>query len=579
MENDKYQFLSSQTLPVGDNDFRSIVEQGLDFVDKTLLIKEIMDSGDKVILIPRPRRFGKTFNMSMLQCFFASMVRGKPTKGVFDKLKIAKIENYLQQYQGKYPVIFLTFKDVRGSDFQSTYEKLRQVMAELYRDHYELLDSNALIEEEKRAFKDILSRVATKEDVESALKALTTYLYRHHGVEPIVLIDEYDTPIHAGFTNKYYDKIVECMKSILSPALKDNPYMRKGVLTGIMRVSKESLFTGLNNVTVYSLLESRYSEYFGFTEAETRSLLERRGMENLAEDIKNWYNGYMMGNNIIYNPWSIVNCISKNGMLQPYWVHTSDNALIRDLLVKTSIAFKSQFEFLLQGKAIEKVINENIVFNDLQADEDTIWSLLLMTGYLKIVSKQLTLQEGASLCKLEIPNREIRSLYRDIIIKSWLSADYKQYDQFLNSFIQGNIEGFKEHLNKMLLQTASTFDMAMNPEAFYHGFMLGLLADLNPAEYEVKSNRESGYGRYDIMVMPKTLNRLAILLEIKNVKELTGKQDINVLLDEMAKEGLKQMSERQYTAELEQRNVSTVLRLGLAFYGKLFKIEHDKIQF
>jgi len=571
MSNDKRIF-SPPTLPVGINDFRRIIENKLDFVDKSLLVKMIIESGDEVILIARPRRFGKTLNMSMLQHFFAAEVDGKSTKGLFDNLKITQTETYLQ-HQGKYPVIFLTFKDVRGLSFESTQKELVNVMSKLYRRHYEVLDSDSLIEEEKNVFRSILSQTASKEVVWRALRELTEYLYRYYGKEPIVLIDEYDTPIHSGYAQKYYKEIVECMRSVLSPALKDNPYIHKAVLTGIMRVSKESLFTGLNNIKVYSILAPQYSEYFGFTEEEVQQLLVRQGREDLSEDIKNWYNGYLMGDTVIYNPWSIVNCLVDKGVLKPYWVNTSDNALIRDLLAKTSEDFKSQFELLLQEKTVEKSIDENIVFSDLQANEEVIWSLLLMSGYLKIVDHQMT--DWGIVYKLGIPNQEVRDLYRNIIIKYWLSSDYLQYDQFLKSLIQGNIAEFIKHLNKIMLQTASTYDMAKEPEAFYHGLMLGLLASLNPRHYEIKSNRETGFGRYDIMVIPKESTRLGILLEVKNIEKPTGKQDIDLLLQIEAKKGLNQIKERQYSAELEQRNIGQILQIGLAFCGKRFKMEHE----
>jgi hypothetical protein len=546
-------------LPIGYDDFRKVIDNKLDFVDKTLFAKDVIDDTAEVILITRPRRFGKTFNLSMLRYFFADKVNGQSTQELFDGLKIAQSGAQYMQHQGQHPAIFLTFKDVKETSFDAAYASICKLMSQIYLEHEELLESPNLTSQQKIIYKKVMEEQAAEVDIRSALKDLTHYLYRHHGKKPVVLIDEYDAPIQSGYLHGYYPKIVSFMQSLLGAALKTNSYLHKAVLTGILRISKESLFSGLNNLKVYSLLNKRYAKYFGFTETEVEQLLIKAKLQQLHDEIKKWYNGYQIGEETVYNPWSIVNCLQEEGSLKPYWVNTSDNALIKNLLVQTSGEFKKQFELLLQKKPIEKIIDENFVFDDMVKDESAAWSLLLMAGYLK-VTDSLQTDQGLR-CVLEIPNREINNLYRGII-ERWLSNGYgvEWYNRFLQHLLEGNVIAFEEALTHILQQTISVHDTAKQPEAFYHGLMLGFTASLNQKEYEVKSNHESGYGRYDIVLIPQNKQRLGIILEIKITKE----DD----LQKTAEQALDQIDKQQYEAELKQRGISHILKIGIAFKGK-----------
>jgi hypothetical protein len=560
-------------LPIGYDNFRDIIDQKLTFVDKSLLIKSFLDDkGTQVTLITRPRRFGKTTNLSMLHHFFAEEVLGKPTKDLFTGLKIMQQGSEYLQHQGKYPVIALSFKDVKDGSFQSAYDNLCNLLSRTYAEHLLLLDSPKLTSRQKMDFEAIYERKAEESQVRSSLLDLCNCLYQHYGEKVILLLDEYDTPIQSGYAHGYYDKIVGLIRHLLGASLKSNPYLHRAVLTGILRISKESLFSGLNNIEVYSLLRCEYSQYFGFTEAEVASLLKESGLAAELKEVRAWYNGYQVGNTVVYNPWSITNCIKRKGLLKPYWVNTSDNLLIKHLLVKSSTKFKHEFELLLEDKVVEKYIDENFVFPEINSSEAAVWSLLLMTGYLKVVASQETLQ--GSLCQLKIPNQEIRNLYRNII-EVWLSngKGVEWYNEFIHNLLEGNVAAFKDNLSDIMLQTASVHDLAREPEAFYQGLMIGLTASIDKREYEIKSNRESGIGRYDIVIIPKDIHKLAILFELKSVKTSKQDEDLSLLLQQAAKEALLQIDKKVYDAEMQQRGINHVLKMALAFSGKVFHLE------
>ncbi len=565
-------------LPIGYDNFRKIIENKLDFVDKSLLIKDFIDDkSTEVALIIRPRRFGKTLNLSMLHHFFATEVHGKPTKELFSGLKIMQQGQQYLQHQGKYPVVALSFKDVKDGEFETGYANLCNLLSRTYEEHILLLDSHKVTSQRKKIFEAVLKGEADKSQIKSSLLDLTNCLYQHYGEKAILLLDEYDTPIQSGYMHGYYTKITEVMRHLFSAALKSNPYLYRAVLTGILRISKESLFSGLNNLEVYSLLRSEYGQYFGFTEEEVGLLLKESGLEIKLEEVREWYNGYQVGNTVVYNPWSIVNCIKRKGLLQPYWVNTSDNILVKDLLTRSSTKFKHEFELLLEDKVVAKFIDENFVFSELKAKEKeaAVWSLLLMTGYLKVISSEETLQ--GTLCQLKIPNLEIRNLYRKII-ELWLSngKGLEWYNEFLNHLLTGNVEKFKDSLSNIMLQTVSVHDLAREPEAFYQGLMIGLTASLDKHDYEKKSNRESGYGRYDIVIIPRDINKLAIILELKSVKAPKKKESLKLLLQQEAKEALVQIDENVYNSEIEQHGIKNVLKMGLAFSGKEFHVESKR---
>lgn len=549
--------------PIGQSDFRKIIEGGFEFIDKSLFIQDVINDAD-VILITRPRRFGKTLNLSLLHHFFASDLRGKPTKSLFRGLKISEAPADVLAHQGKHPVIFLSFKDIKDTQFKMLYEKISELMTRVYDEFSYLLNSDFLSIQQKQFFQLILNREGNAAQLESALQVLTHCLSKHHGVNPLLLIDEYDTPIQQGYMHGYYDNIMQFFRNFLSMALKDNPYLFKAVLTGILRISKESLFSDLNNIKVYSLLHQRYSEYFGFTESEVSQLLQRSQMEDKENEVPAWYNGYQFGDRTIYNPWSIINFIAEQGKLQPYWVNTSDNLLIKKLVLHSSIHFKSQFESLLREIPIQTIIDDHLVFHYLNSNEVSIWTLFLMTGYLKVIEQKAT--DQGLLCTLAIPNREVRNLYRNII-ELWLSdgRTLNWYNQFLMELLNGRPANLKKYLEEMLIQVMSVHDAAKEPEAFYHGLMLGLTASLH-TDYEIKSNRESGFGFYDIMLIPRDPKKLGVVIELKASE--AGN------LEKAAAAALKQISDNRYTTELTSRGIKNILKLGMAFSGKKLHIEH-----
>lgn len=544
-------------LPIGVSDFREIIENGYEFVDKSLFIQDVIND-TKVILITRPRRFGKTLQLSMLKYFFSSDETKESNKLLFKDLKITRSNQKILEHQGKYPVVFLTLKDIKATHFENIYKGFCVKIKDLYLEHRYLLDSPKLHKEEKAIYESILKQEASSVIMEDSLKALTKYLSKHYGVNPVVLIDEYDTPIQQGRAFGFYEEVIRFFRNVLGAVLKDNSYLYQAVLTGILRISKESLFSDLNNIEVYTLLRSEYGAYFGFTQDEVNHLLTKVKLQEKSDDIKSWYNGYRIGENVIYNPWSIINCIKQKGELQPYWVNTSDNTLIKDLILSSGFDFKAQFELLLQDIPVETIIDDHVVFQYLTLNETAIWTLFLMAGYLNVVEQKHT--EQGLVCRMAIPNREVRFLYRRII-ESWLSDGraLNWYNQFLQELLNGNIDRVQKYLSDILLQIASVYDMAREPEAFYHGLMLGLTASVHN-DYEIRSNRESGFGLFDIVVIPKDIQKLGIVIELK------VSEDGN--LEKTADLALKQIEERKYSTELKARGIQNILNMGISFSGK-----------
>ena len=407
-------------MQIGYENFGDVRSKKLDFVDKTLFIKEVFDNARVgVSVITRPRRFGKTFNLSMLHHFLAVEAYQMKTAGMFDDLKIASVDDgAYMQHQGKYPVIFISFKEIRGDNYAEAYDKMNGLFSKLFREHSYLKQSSKLMDEEKEFLQRILVKQAKQSELEEALSFLTELLFKHHGVKPWLLIDEYDTPIQSGYLGGYYQEIVELMRGIFGVALKTNPYLNRAVITGVLRIAKESLFSGLNNIKVYSLLHPIYSKHFGFTEEEVSELLAQARLADKEAEVRTWYNGYVFGNTTVYNPWSIVNYLSDQ-VFKLYWVNTSDNQLIKEQLIHSSDEFKEQFNWLLQDQPVEKSVNEEMVYGDLKNNSNAVWSLLLMSGYVKAIAT--TIEMGEIICTCAIPNLEVKILYRHII-KEWLAA-------------------------------------------------------------------------------------------------------------------------------------------------------------
>ena len=558
-------------LPIGYDNFRAIIDKRLNFVDKSLFIKEIIDDQEtEITVITRPRRFGKTLNMSMLQHFLAAEVIGQSTKGLFDNLKIAKINQgeYLKKYQGQIPVIFISLKDNKKLNFSDAIKSFRFLVQTLYRTHQYVLESDRLKPKERELFTKFLDNAAEQAELENCLVTLSEFLHKHHGVKPYLLIDEYDSPIHASFQYGYYEQMIDFMRNLLGSALKGNMYIAKAIVTGILRVAKESLFSGLNNVKVYSLLDTKYSQYFGFTEEETNALLQQANLTAQAEEIKHWYNGYQFGETVIYNPWSIANCLNDNGKLKPYWVNTSDNALINQLFANADKSTKIELESLVRNEPITAIIDEYVTFINFSMTPSAIWSLLLSSGYLKATSCERV--DNKLSCVLLPPNYEVYLVYQTMV-KDWLTdrIGYGQYSEFLASLLKGNIIDFTKMLKKYMLETFSVFDITgKNPEKFYHGFVLGLISSTMNT-HVIKSNRESGFGRYDVLVIPKDLSKpdnVGLIMEFKIADDCDGD------LKASAQLALQQIKSRNYEAEMQQTGVSKIIKIGLAFWEKQVEV-------
>ncbi|MBF8984596.1 AAA family ATPase [Lutibacter sp. B2] len=545
-------------IPIGISDFKEIINENYYYVDKSLFIKEIIEDGSKVVLIPRPRRFGKTLNMSMLKYFYEK--KDENNNSLFKDLKINE-DKEIMDMQGKYPVIYITFKDIKYSKWEDCTEGLKLLIRDEFMKHKYLLEGDTLEENEKIGFRNILSGEAKNVEFLSGLKSLSKYLYRVHKQKVVILIDEYDVPIQSGYLSDYYDEIIEFMRIFLSSGLKDNEYLEKGVLTGILRIARESIFSGLNNLKVSTILSNHYSQSFGFLEDEVEELLKYYGIEFEMNEIKSWYNGYIFGQNVIYNPWSILNYLDNHVEgCKPYWVNTSSNDLVKMVLTKSGEYVKKELEDLIKGKSIRKRINEDIVMRDIDKGAENVWSFLLFSGYLKVLKKEY--EQGELFCSLIIPNTEVLYLYRQIIM-SWFkeSINNDKFNLMLRSLTTGDIETFEEILSEYLMKSASYFDIDES-EQFYHAFVLGILVALSEA-YEVKSNRESGYGRYDIMMIPKDKEKLGIVIEFKKVSKRRKET-----LETAVEKALKQIKEKNYKQELLDRGVKNIIELGIAFEGK-----------
>ncbi|MEJ8553124.1 AAA family ATPase [Tepidibacter sp. Z1-5] len=545
-------------LPIGISDFKKLITEGHYYVDKSLFIKEIIDDGSEVILIPRPRRFGKTLNMSILKYFFENTK--VDNKYLFKDLKINEFKEIMDT-QGKYPVIYITFKDIKFSNWEDCNNGIKTLISSLYEKHDYLVKENFLSELQTNYYNKVISGNVNMVELCQSLKMLTKYLCEYHNEKAIVLIDEYDVPIQSGYLDNYYDKIIEFMRVFLGSALKDNEYLKRGILTGILRIAKESIFSGLNNLHVCTILKKHYTKHFGFSQEEVEQILKYYNIEYKIDDIKKWYNGYNFGDNVIYNPWSILNYIKNhNDGFRPYWVNTSSNDLVKIVLTKAGETVKKELEDLIQGKNIVKQINEDIVMKEIENGAENVWSFLLFSGYLKVIKEDLKM--GRSFCTLEIPNLEVKYLYEEIIM-SWFkeSINSEKFNYMLKSLTTGDIETFEEILSEYLIKSASYFDIEES-EKFYHAFVLGILVALNE-DYEVKSNRESGYGRYDIMVIPKDQTKLAIIIEFKKVSK-RRKETLETAVDK----AIAQIKDRNYRQELVDRGINNIIELGIAFEGK-----------
>ena len=554
---------------IGKQDFQSLRENKYFYIDKTDFIKEWWEAGDDVTLITRPRRFGKTLNMSMLECFFSLKYKGY--SDLFEGLHIWDEEKY-RELQGTYPVIFLSFASVKARNFIDAKKQIKMQIADLYESHRFLLCGDLLSDSEKEQFQKITS---DPEDVlaQNAINRLCSYLNRYYNKKTIVLLDEYDTPMQEAYLGGYWDTFTEFIRSMFNATFKTNPALERAIMTGITRVSKESIFSDLNNLKVITTTSDEYATDFGFTEQEVFSSLEYFGLSEQKEEVKEWYDGFTFGTYTdIYNPWSITNFIDER-KLTAYWASTSSNGLINMLIQSSSSESKKMMELLIKGGAIRVIIDEQIVFNQLDEDEDSIWSLLLASGYLKVDAVQYQDEDGEKLDEpvysLSITNKEVKNMFVKMF-KGWFKKTSSNYNGFVSALLKGNIKEMNAYMNEVALATFSSFDTGkhpskkLQPERFYHGFVLGLLVELR-GKYEVLSNGESGYGRYDVMLCPLKEEEPAFVLEFK----VHDPEEEQTLKDTVAA-ALSQIEEMQYDTRLLEHGVKleNIRHYGFAFEGK-----------
>lgn len=548
-------------LPIGISDFKELREENYYYVDKTLLIKELSDLSSKVTLIPRPRRFGKTLNLSMLKYFYE--YTEESNDHLFYNTQIWEYPKYKNE-QGKYPVIFLTFKDCKENNWDKAYEKIALAIAEEFNRHKYLVKNN-LEQFEIDKFNRIRTLTASETELGDSLFFLSRILKSYHNKRPILLIDEYDVPIHSAYSAGFYNQMIELTRSLLTSVLKDNIYLEKSILTGILYIAKSGILTGLNNLNVLNLTSNHLADKFGFTDSEVTKLLSDTSVNQSNLKIQKWYNGYRFGNiTPIYNPWSVLKCAQNDGALELYWSNTSDNVLLKRLIATSGKNIKTEFEELIQNKSIKQIIDESITFAELDTNPSALWSLLLFTGYLTY--ENYTLVGGRKECLLKIPNEEIKQLFinliKTIFVTSLLGG---QSEELLQALIEGKISIFQELLQNFVLNSMSTYDLpASEPEKSYHLFVLGLLVMLS-SSYEVKSNRESGFGRYDIMLLPRQLNKPAIIIEFK-------KAESSETLDNAAQRALEQIENKNYAQEIKSKGINNILMLGIAFQGKTVRV-------
>ena len=560
----------AKVISIGNQSFESIREKDNFYIDKTNFIREWWDNDDTVTLITRPRRFGKTLNMSMLECFFSN--KYKDRGDLFEGLEIWNDEKY-RKLQGTYPVIFLSFAEIKQNNYNDAVEKIKRIICEVCQQFDFLKNWDGLTEIEKKNISNISYNMS---DVmaQDLIKNMSNYLSRYYGKKVIILLDEYDTPMQEAYVNGYWEELVAFTRSLFNATFKTNPYLERAIMTGITRVSKESIFSDLNNLEVVTTLSPKYETSFGFTEKEVFNALDEQGLPDEKEIVKTWYDGFKFGEKSdIYNPWSIINYLDKK-KIALYWADSSSNGLINSLVQKGSSYIKTMVENLIRGEKINVVIDEQIVFSELDYSEDAVWSLMLASGYLKVVSsEELNLiRESDNEYELALTNREILFMFRKMILR-WFSPAKHETNEFIRALISSDIESMNEYMNDVALNTFSSFDSGKHnserkaPENFFHGFVLGLIVD-QTENYIITSNRESGYGRYDIMLEPidKTNEKLpGIVIEFKVINPRKENS-----LEETVAAALKQIEEKNYNAELIKRGVKeeNIHHYGFAFRGK-----------
>ena len=551
--------MRKKAIPVGIEDFERIIREDYYYVDKTTLIEELLINRAPVTLFTRPQRFGKTLNMSMIKYFF-DVKNKEENKKLFENLKIYSSE-YMSE-QGKYPVIFISLKDLKGDTWEECLKRLKLFIFDLYVEFEYIREK--MNEWDKRKFEKVLYE---KEDADyiMSLKFLADSLYKYHGEKVIILIDEYDAPIINAFDKGYYNEAINFFQTFYSSALKTNNSLKYGILTGITRIIKEGIFSGLNNLKVDTILNKKYSEYFGLLESEVVEMLDYFGMKYKIEEVKEWYNGYLFGESEVYNPWSIVNYID-NGEIKAYWANVSGNTLLENMLNYAGESVYNDLKRFTAGESIEKYISDGTTIKSLLSNDNEIWQLLLYSGYLTKDKNQKEIDvttEYTDVYNLRIPNKEIRKYFGNMFLERFFGTEVKT-NILIKALEGGDIKKFEKTLGEIMINMLSHFDLDKEMEKIYQVFMIGLVGFLM-GKYEIISNNESGYGRYDLAMIPIKSNEKAYLMEFKISKTKKG-------MEESAEKALKQIDEKKYDTKLRARGIKNILKIGIAFYGKEVKV-------
>lgn len=554
-----------KTVSIGLQDFGEIQTLNTFYIDKTHFIEEWWNTKDKVTLITRPRRFGKTLTMSMVEYFFS--VEHKDA-GLFENLAIWEKQEY-RDLQGTYPVISISFSDIKENSFQQVRNKICEIIVDLY-NHYDFLAEGELLNQREKEYFYKVSSSMEDSEISIAIRRLSGYLFRYYGKKVIILLDEYDTPVLEAYTGGYWQELITFTRSLFNATFKNNPYLERGIMTGITRISKESIFSDLNNLEVVTTTSEKYADAFGFTEQEVFDTLENYGFADKKEEVKYWYDGFCFGSHTdIYNPWSIINYLDKK-TVGPYWTNTSSNTLVGQLIQQGDKYLKETFEKLVKGQSIYTEIDEQIAFEQLDREENALWSLLLASGYLKVLGFQIEKKYGwKRIYELQITNFEVMLMFRNMV-SNWFAQASSSYNDFIKSLLQGDLKAMNVYMNRVALTTFSCFDTGkrpsaeQQPERFYHGFVLGLMVELE-GRYVITSNRESGFGRYDVLLEPQNKKDYAIILEFK-----VFDPDVETSLEDTVQKALNQIEIKKYETVLLQKGIPAdrIRKYGFAFCGK-----------